>query len=95
MFTNVGDDLVINAVTRDPWKNVSVDCLAWKKGMERKGLRVNVGKTKIMIDGTGLNLLQSSGKFPCGVCRTGVGSNSIKCYRCNTGCTRSAVSSSV
>ena len=40
------------------------------------------GKTRIMIDGTGLDLLQSSGKFPCAGCRTGVGSNSIKCYRC-------------
>ena len=28
---------------------------------------------------TGLNLLQSSGKFQCAVCRTGVGSNSIFC----------------
>ena len=33
--------------------------LLWKEGMERKGLRVNTGKTKIMICGTGLNLLQS------------------------------------
>ena len=31
-------------------------------------------KTKIMSCGTGL---QSSGKLPCAVCRTGVGSNSI------------------
>ena len=54
--------------------------LAWKEGKERKGLRVNAGKTKIMISGTGLDLLQSSGKFPCAVCRTGVGRNSIKCY---------------
>ena len=30
-----------------------------------------------MICGTGLDLLQSSGEFPCAVCRTGVGSNSI------------------
>ena len=30
-----------------------------------------------MICGTGLDLLQSSGEFPCTVCRTGVGSNSI------------------
>ena len=50
--------------------------------MERKGLRVNVGKTKIMTGGTGLDLLQSSGKFPCAVCGTGVDSNSIKCYGC-------------
>ena len=32
-----------------------------------------------MICGTGLDLLQSSGEFPCAVCRTGVGSNSIFC----------------
>ena len=47
--------------------------------LEKKGLRVNVGKTKIVICGTGLDLLQSSGEFPCAVCRTGVGSNSIFC----------------
>ena len=50
--------------------------------MEEKGLGVNAGKTKIMICGTGLDLLQSSGEFPCIVCRTGVGSNSIFCKGC-------------
>ena len=35
-----------------------------------------------MICGTGLDLLQSSGEFPCAVCRTGVGSNSIFCNGC-------------
>ena len=30
-----------------------------------------------MICGTGLDLLQSSGKYPCAVCRTGVANNSI------------------
>ena len=47
--------------------------------MEEKGLRVNAGKTKMMICGTGLDLLQSPGEFPRTVCRTGVGSNSIFC----------------
>ena len=50
--------------------------------MEEKGLRVNAGKTKIMICGTGLDLLQSSGECPCAVCGTGVGSNSIFCKGC-------------
>ena len=50
--------------------------------MEEKGLRVNARKTKIMICGTGLDLLQSSGEFPCAVCHTGVGSNSIFCKGC-------------
>ena len=45
--------------------------MTWKEAMEKKGLRVNAGKTKIMICGKGLNLLQNSGEFPCAVCRTG------------------------
>ena len=50
--------------------------------MEKKGFRVNAGKTKVMICGTGLDLLQSSGEYPCAVCRTGVGNNSIYCNGC-------------
>ena len=73
------DDLVIIAESLE-------ECvrrlLTWKEAMEEKGLRVNAGKTKIMICGTGLDLLQSSGEFPCAVCHTGVGSNSILCKGC-------------
>ena len=54
--------------------------LTWKEA--EKGLGLNAGKTKIMICGTGLDLLQSSGEFPCAACRTGVGSNSIFCNGC-------------
>ena len=68
------DDLVIIAESLD-------ECvrrfLTWEEAIEEKGLRVNAGKTKIMICGTRLELLQSSGEFPCPVCHTGVGSNSI------------------
>ena len=35
-----------------------------------------------MICGMGLDLLQSSGEFPCAVCRTRVGTNSIFCNGC-------------
>ena len=41
-----------------------------------------------MICGTGLDLLQTSGEYPCAVCHTGVGNNSINCneiLNCN-GC---------
>ena len=73
------DDLVIIAESLE-------ECvrrlLTWKEAMEEKGLRVNAGKTKIMICGTGLDLLQSSGEFLCTVCHTGVGSNSIFCKGC-------------
>ena len=62
------DDLIIIAESLE-------ECvrrlLTWKEAMEKKGLRVNAGKTKIMICSMGLELLQSSGEFPCPVCRTG------------------------
>ena len=35
-----------------------------------------------MICGRGLDILQSSSEFPCAVCCTGVGSNSIFCNGC-------------
>ena len=38
---------------------------AWKEGMECKGLRVNMKKTKLMVSGPGLDLLCDSGAFPC------------------------------
>ena len=43
---------------------------------------MNAGNPKIMICGTGLGLLQSSGKFPCALCPTGVSCNSIQCNGC-------------
>ena len=58
------DDLVIIAESLE-------ECvrrlLTWKEAMEKKGLRVNAGKTKIMICGTGLDLLQSSGELLCDI----------------------------
>ena len=74
------DDLVIIA---DSLGGLGVRrLLIWKEAMEKKGLRVNAGKTKVMICGTGLDLLQCSGEYPCAVCRTGVGNNSIYCNGC-------------
>ena len=63
------------------WRNVSGGSWLGKKQWKRKD-RVNAGKMKIMICGTGLDLLQSSGKFPCTVFHTGVGSNNIFCNVC-------------
>ena len=51
----------------------------WKSNMESKGLRINMGKTKIMCCGLGMNNLKDSGKYLCVVCSKGVGSNSIFC----------------
>ena len=73
------DDLVIIAETLEEY---AMRLLTWKEAMKEKGLRVNAGKTKIMICGMGLDILQSLGEFPCAVCRIGVGSNSIFCSGC-------------
>ena len=55
----------------------------WKKGLESKVLKVNMGKTKIMISGRILHTLQTCGKYSCAVCKEGVGKNSIFRSRCS------------
>ena len=73
------DDIVITAESLE-------ECVrrlsTWKEAMEKKGLRVNAGQMKIMICAMGLDLMQNSDEYPCTVCRTGVGSNSIFCNGC-------------
>src|SRR5664279_1558131 len=44
--------------------------------------QVNLGKTKVMKCCEGAGLRERSGKFPCGVWRKGVGTNSIQCTSC-------------
>ena len=68
------DDLVIIA---DSLEECVRRLLIWKEAMEKNGLRV-----KVMICDTGPHLLQSSGEYPCTVCCTGVGNNSIYCNGC-------------
>ena len=73
------DDLVIIADSLDK----CVDRVkVWKEAMEAKGLRVNMNKTVLMASGHHLDVLQDSGKYPCAVCRSGVGSASIMCSKC-------------
>ena len=49
----------------------------WISEMEAKSLRVNMGKTKIMLSGPNLNSLRNSSRYPCSVYRVGLGKNSI------------------
>ena len=70
------DDLMISA---ESMEELLVKLKTWKLEMEKKGLRVNMGKTKIMVSGTDLDLLKKSGKDPCGVCQKGLGSIAIFC----------------
>ena len=73
------DDLVLMAETEEALlERIEV----WKKGMEAKGLRVNMAKTKVLKCHVGSGLDEGAGKWPCGVCKKGVGSNSIQCNKC-------------
>src|SRR5213083_200716 len=51
----------------------------WMATLKEKGLRMNIGKTKVMNCKVGVGQVENSGKFPCGICRKGVGGNSICC----------------
>ena len=78
------DDLMISA---ESMEELLVKMQTWKTEMEKKGLRVNMGKTKIMESGINRDVLKKSGKYPCSVSQSGVGSsNAIFC-----GCIRNAV----
>ena len=74
------DDLMISVGSKE---ELLVKVKTWKTEMEKKGLCVNMGKTKIMESGINLDVLKKSGKYPCGVCLTGVGrTNAIQCDGC-------------
>ena len=49
------DDLMISA---ESMEELLVKLKTWKAEMKRKGLRVNMGKTKIMVSGPNLDLLK-------------------------------------
>ena len=73
------DDLVILAET---FEGLMTKMLVFKNDLDSEGLQVNMGKTKVMILGRVLHILQTSGKYPCTVCRKGVRKNSIFCSGC-------------
>ena len=53
----------------------------WRRALEGKGLKVNVGKTKMMVSRTE-GEITSSKIDPCGVCGKRVVSNAVCCTRC-------------
>ena len=58
------DDLVIIASSEQELKK---RLGAWKKRMEDRGLRVSMPKTKGMVSGEGLDILEDEGDYPCAV----------------------------
>ena len=86
------DDLVIIAESLE-------ECvrrlLTWKEAMEKKGLRVNAGKTKIMICGTGLDLCRVQASFHALSVALEWAATASSAMAASTGCTKNAVGSSV
>ena len=50
---------------------------AWKDSFDAKGLWVNMSKTKILVSNSPLERPVDPSKYPCGVCKKGVGNNII------------------
>src|SRR5437899_221963 len=73
------DDLVLLAESR---LELEKRLTEWMARLKEKGLRVNIGKTKVMNCKVGGGQVENSGKYPCGVCRSGVGDNAIECTSC-------------
>ena len=72
------DDLVLMA---DSMEELRVKFDKWKNAIEKKGLKVNLSKTKVMVSGIGgVNVVSSVD--PCGVCDKRVKRNSILCVGC-------------
>ena len=77
------DDLALMAVTKE---ELLEKVKRWKDGMERKGLRVNIGKTKVMKCCINSTPLSDSGKWPCGVCRRVFVRTQFSVWNAKSGC---------
>ena len=53
----------------------------WLNG-ELSFLKVNAGKSNVIVDNSGGKMIVNSGKWPCGVCGKGVQINSVQCIVC-------------
>ena len=70
------DDLVIMGPTMEQLGRWVAD---WRPSLLGKGLKVNAGKSKVMVGSSGGKMIVNSGKWPCGVCGKGVQANSVQC----------------
>ena len=53
----------------------------WREAFESKGMRANLGKTKLMVSGMEEEAFDSK-VDPCGVCETRVMSSLVLCRAC-------------
>ena len=73
------DDPVI---ITESMKELHEELILWNTNIQGKGLRGNMGETKVLMSEPGLGVLQKSCKNHCGVCPRGVSTNSVFCGGC-------------
>ena len=73
------DDLVLMVPTLE---QLGRRVAEWRASLLHKGLKVNAGKSKVMVGSSGGKMTVNSGKWPLGVCRKGVQGNSVQCTVC-------------
>jgi len=69
------DDSVVVAETED---DLIKRYNEWKNNVDNKGMRVNMNKTKVMINEEWQKVKQKAVTWPCGAFGRGVGNNSIQ-----------------
>ena len=73
------DGLVLMAPTME---QLSRRVSEWRASLLDKALKVNAGKSKVMVGSSGVKIIINSGKWPCGVCGKGVQTNSVQYTVC-------------
>ena len=79
------DDLVLTAESKDEVINMF---RKWRDDVEKRGLKINLNKTKFMSTGKEAREKIQSGRWPCSCCGRCVGTNAILCTECNLWCHR-------
>ena len=97
LFITVMQEVTKHVARGTPWEMLFADDLViitekqeeleqalarWKETLESAGLKVNVGKTKVMKFDRKADCRAEVGHYPCAVCGKGVGANSLQCQRC-------------
>ena len=62
-------------------RKVLQKCSKTNSAVELRGMKVNIGKTKLLTSGKISREATSSGQYPCAVCNHAVGVNTIFCTR--------------
>ena len=73
------DDLILMAPTME---QLGRRVAEWKVSLLDKGLKMNAGKSKVMVGSSGGKMIVNSGKCPGGVCGKGVHAISVQCTVC-------------